>query len=122
MTDWFGSIARLEGADELDHPVDEVLRLLSQRPVRGTIIALYNYPDTTLEELAGVLATREAVDRDTIATERDVERTRIELHHLTLPALAEMGWVEYDSVERTVTETDIPDLLFEALIEDIDHG
>lgn len=121
MADWFGSIARLEDADELDISVDEVLRLLSHRFVRGVIIALYNHPDTTLEELAGVLATREAVDRNTIATHRDVEMTRIELHHFTLPALAAVGWIEFDPDDGTVTETGVPDLVFATLIEDVDH-
>lgn len=122
MADWFGHIARLEGTDELDRSVDEVLRLLSHRLVRGTIIALYNQPETTLEELAGVLATREAVDRETIATQRDVEKTKIELHHITLPRLAESGWIAFDPDAGTVTETGVPDLVFAALIEDADHG
>lgn len=122
MNDWGGSIARLESAEDLECSVDEVLRLLSHRSVRGTIVLLYNRPDTTRERLASVLATRDAADGDTIATQRDVDRVAVELHHVALPRLADVGWIAYDPDDGSVIDTGIPDAVFATVIEDVDHG
>lgn len=111
MVDRYGSIEDLESA-AIDRPVDEILRVLSDRYARTTIAYLYDRPDTTLDQLAAIAAAQQAVTDDTIATESTYERACIRLYHVTLPRLDAHDFLEFDPETRTVTATDIPEPVY----------
>lgn len=111
MGDRYGSIEDLQ-TGAIDRSVDEILRLLSDRYARTTIMYLYERPDTTLEQLAAIAAAREAVADETIATESSYERAFLSLYHVTLPRLDAHDFLEFDPNARTVTATDIPEPVY----------
>lgn len=111
MGDSYGSIENLESA-AIDRPVDEILRILSDRYARTTIVYLYDRPDTTLDQLAAIAAAREAIADETIATESTYERACIQLYHVTLPRLDAHDFIEFNPETRTVTATDIPEPVY----------
>lgn len=75
--------------------VDELVAVLSETRRRTVLEYLRDAPAETvpLEDLARELAGRDAPD----------DETRIVLHHVTLPALARTGVVDYDADRHTVT-------------------
>lgn len=75
----------------------------------------------TLEELAGQLAEREREPGvDPVSDDRR-QRVAVDLHHRHLPALADVGVLEYDARSRTVryrksTMGDDADVLVERIL------
>jgi hypothetical protein len=82
--------------DGVTPPADALFELLSNAARRRTLWYLLENPQTTLEEVADVLAGWMAGDGGPVGP---TEREAIEsgLHHLHLPALAEAGLVVYDA-------------------------
>lgn len=74
--------------------VDALLRILADSERRRILTSLWSAPaeSVALEEL-----TQRASD-----TDRDLEHTRIRLHHRHLPKLEQAGLVTYDSHANTV--------------------
>ncbi|RQG89848.1 hypothetical protein EA462_07475 [Natrarchaeobius halalkaliphilus] len=120
MNDRSVSVSELREAD-LDHSVEELLRLFSDPSVRATIRWLYERPDTTIDELASVIVAEQAADEATIATESEYERERIRLHHVVLPRLDDHDMITYEYDSGTVTETDIHEAIRSFLGVDTDE-
>lgn len=118
--DWYGSIEDLESV-EMERSVDEVLRVLSDEHARTTVAYLYVRPDTTLDQLAGIVAAEEAVAGETIATKSAYERARASLYHVTLPRLDAYGLIEFDADAKTVAEAGIPEPVYAFLGVDLDR-
>jgi len=100
-------------ADEL--PFDDVVRLLGNRHARSVLVYLHDTPTPTLEELADVVAAKDASETGAIATPSDRDRIQLQLYHAILPRLEELEFVAFDTETKAVTETDIPDAVSDAL-------
>jgi len=100
-------------ADEV--PFDDVVRLLGDRHTRTVLVSLHDNPAPTLEELADVVTANAASETGAIAAPSDRDRIQLRLYHSILPRLAELGFIAFDTETKTVTETDIPDAVSDAL-------
>ena len=90
---------------DLPNP-DGLFDALSSRLRRQTLFYLLEEPETTIEELADVLAGWRATESGPVGpTER--ERIALELRHVHLPRLDGATLVEYDSVGGDVGLCDI---------------
>lgn len=89
-----------------DHPPWEAVGALLARPQRQDLVSIVagRRDYLTLEELATGLTERSYASWP--AEQRDDEPTlRRTLHHVDLPKLAEVGLIEYDPDEKTITRT-----------------
>lgn len=90
----------------LDDPSGEELATLLSRPRRQDVVSLVVERDRplALDEIAAELATSE---RRTASADDPVDESslRITLHHVDLPKLDDIGLIEYDSDEKTVSPT-----------------
>ncbi|WIV66522.1 DUF7344 domain-containing protein [Natrialbaceae archaeon AArc-T1-2] len=84
-----------ERADAVELTTDEYHELLVSKRRRLTIDVLGgNTSSVALDELAaGIVAREEGIDA---ANEDAVERVAIDLHHVHLPKMDELGLLEYD--------------------------
>ncbi|PGF15025.1 hypothetical protein CP556_02040 [Natrinema sp. CBA1119] len=96
-------------------PVDDVFRLLADRHARYALIYLHDNPTPTVEELADVLAAKDASDRATIATPADRNPIRIRLYHAILPRIDALGFIAFDSGTNAVTDAAIPTAVTDAM-------
>lgn len=96
-------------------PVDDVFRLLADRHARYALIYLHDNPTPTLEELADVLAAKDASVRATIATPADRNPIRILLYHAILPRIDALGFIAFDAETNAVTDADIPTAVTDAM-------
>ncbi|THE65508.1 hypothetical protein D8Y22_07280 [Salinadaptatus halalkaliphilus] len=115
MDDWSNDAPLLDGAAAIDRPVDELLQLLADRCARSTIVYLFSEPETTLEQLAAIVAADHASETETIATEIDYELARTQLYHSTLPRLDDLGLLAFHPSDGTISETDIPLAIYAVL-------
>lgn len=122
MDEWLDDISDLEALEEIDRSTDELLRLLSDPYVRTTITFLYDRPDTTLEQIAGVTAAKSASESERIATPQDYDRIRHRLYHSTLPRLDDHGLIAFDPDSKTIREIDIPRGIYSVLGVDQTDG
>lgn len=76
-------------------PADELFGVLSNATRRRVLWYLLDYPETTLGELADVLAGWAASERDVVGPEYR-EAALVALHHRHLPVLVAAGLVTYD--------------------------
>ncbi|SDQ56379.1 DUF7344 domain-containing protein [Natronobacterium texcoconense] len=114
MVEPIENLSALQNAD-LELTIDEILELLSIPTVRTTLAYLYDHPETTIDELASVVAGKTAIDDDRIATGRDYENAHIKLHHETLPRLDDYGLLAFDPDDGTVTDVDVPTAVYTTL-------
>lgn len=96
-------------------PVDDVFRLLADRHARYALIYLHDNPTSTIEELADVLAAKDASVRATIATPADRNPIRIRLYHSILPRIDALGFIAFDAETNAVTGADIPTAVTDAM-------
>ena len=61
---------------------------------------------STSVDLAEVSAGIVALDDDVANTDAAIERARIELHHVHLPKMSDVGVIEYDPRTRVVTSVE----------------
>ena len=94
------------GADNLRS--DETLSVLSKAHNRYVLRYLYQVKRATLDEITDAVCGAQAAADDTIVTGDQRQEIHISLYHVTLPRLADVGYIEYDPASKTVTETDIP--------------
>lgn len=94
--------------DELEVS-DRVLRTLANPLARHTLRYVDAHPETTLEEVADAAAGFEAAETETLVTPGSHDRIRISLYHAVLPRLDELGFVRFDSADKTVQRGDIPE-------------
>lgn len=83
---------------------DEAMDWLAAISDQTRLLVLENltaHERTTLEELSAALA-----DADDPAVDAHPRTVRIELHHYHLPRLDELGFVDYDNVDRVVEPTE----------------
>ncbi|WP_254763740.1 DUF7344 domain-containing protein [Natrinema marinum] len=96
-------------------PVDDVLRLLTDRYARYAIVYLHDHPTVTLEELADVVVATDASVRGSIAEPSDRDPIRTQLYHVILPRLEALGFVAFDAEANAVTDAEIPTAVTDAL-------
>jgi len=84
----------------------EVVRALCTRPRRRDVLSIV---DSAVERLtlAGLATELAECDQSAWRTDRhhNERRLRETLHHIDLPALSQLGLLNYDAVEKTVTRT-----------------
>jgi hypothetical protein len=104
--------------DDIDSSSWESLAVLFARPRRQQVAAVLagRHRPLSLDELGAELTTADA--SSTPDGDGNELTLRVMLHHIHLPALAEVGLVEYDSAERTVT----PRRKLTALVDRFDIG
>ncbi|QLG47435.1 DUF7344 domain-containing protein [Natrinema halophilum] len=100
-------------ADEL--PVDDVLRLFADRHARYAVVYLIDNPTPTLEDLADVIAAKDATNESTIAAPADRNQIRTHLYHAILPRIEALGFITFETETNAVTGTDIPNAVADAL-------
>ncbi|ELY59130.1 hypothetical protein C491_07311 [Natronococcus amylolyticus DSM 10524] len=98
-----------------EHDVDELLGLLSAREVRITLAYLYDHPNATVDELAAAITGAAAAESGRIGGESEYERAHVYLHHSVLPRLQDHGLIEFDPVDGTVEEVDVPPAVYDFL-------
>lgn len=91
-----------EGDTESVLTDDEFYRALASVRRRRILAYLLEQEESTVDELAGVLASWEATATDDIATQNAHQRMKTSLVHVHLPMLAATGLVDYDSSEGSV--------------------
>lgn len=99
--------ARRPGAFEGTVPIDDVLEAASDSTRRTVLRELRDREVATVDELATAVAAR---TRDVSDGQVDEMRkkTSIELAHVHLPELAELGFVEFDRRTSTARYADPP--------------
>lgn len=90
-----------EGVPDLTD--DDVYRALAETRRRRLMYVLLIEEETTVGELARVLAGWDAVDTGSMTTPRDHERIVIKLDHEDLPLLEEAGLLTYDRESATIS-------------------
>jgi len=95
--------------------VDDAFELLASADQRAVLSYLRVHGETDLDELADVVAGRNAAAEGTFVHPERRERAMIDLHHATLPALADRGIVDYDTETGRVAPGEIPTALDELL-------
>ncbi|QLK25639.1 hypothetical protein HYG81_16380 [Natrinema zhouii] len=96
-------------------PIDDVFRLLADRHARYALVYLHDNPSPPIDELADVLAGKDASVEGTITTPIDHNRIRIRLYHSVLPRIEAVGFISFDAETNAVTDTDIPTAVTDAL-------
>lgn len=92
-----GIKSRLQEASIDSTQLDAILHLLSDQPCRS---AVYSFQEARTD----VLDYDEVVDYviDRAPEAEDPERTKILLHHKTLPRMKDEGLIDYDSRSETI--------------------
>ncbi|MEY7847677.1 hypothetical protein AB7C87_00515 [Natrarchaeobius sp. A-rgal3] len=114
MEEYFALVSELESAD-IDLSAEEILRLISNEAVRTTIRYLQGRSETTLEQLAAIVAAVTATETGAIATEIDYETARTSLYHATLPRLDHYGFLAFHPDDGTVDDVSIPPVIYSCL-------
>lgn len=97
-------------------PGDEVLTAVDHRYRRYLLRSLADRESSlSLADLAFDVAAREHEASVGDVSEDRVEAIRQELHHLHVPKLDELGFVDYDRERRVVTLAEQTDQLFAVL-------
>ncbi|SFC75942.1 hypothetical protein SAMN05444422_12210 [Halobiforma haloterrestris] len=112
MGEWSRDATELEGIEETDLSTDDLFRLLADRRVRTALVFLRDRPDTTLEQLASVIAAAEANEGETNEAGDSYDRIRHELYHSTLPALDEAGLIAFDPQSKRIRVIDVPSTIY----------
>lgn len=99
---------------------DRLYRALAATERRRLLYLLLDEGERRVEELATVLTGWDATETGTMGTADDRERTLVELRHVHLPLLADVGLVEYDRQLITVDAESVDPLLEELLERSLD--
>ncbi|MCU4925250.1 hypothetical protein OB905_04515 [Halobacteria archaeon AArc-dxtr1] len=91
-------------------PLDELFGVLANAHARYTLYFLSDRQTATLEELTDAVTGFEAAATDRLAISTDHDRVRIQLHHVVLPKLDTLGYLEFDVETLTVARTNSPKL------------
>jgi len=75
---------------------DELYRALAARPRRRLLYVLLDEGESTIREIAAVLAGWDATLRETMVTTGDRDRILVKPDHVHLPKLVRTGLVTYD--------------------------
>jgi len=112
-----GQSKSAEAADADETPWladDQFYRALASTRRRRLLSFVIEHSDSTVDELATVLAGWETTETGTMATDEDHNRITLELVHSHLPLLEDLGLVEYDADTGVVRVDDV-----DAAVEDL---
>lgn len=98
--------------DQVSKEVDDVL---SDPYSRYVLRYLLEHRTAKLEELVDVIFSAEVAESDRIATPATREPVRSSICDTVLPKLEELGYVDFDPENQTVTRADIPQEVFSAM-------
>ncbi|WP_418280160.1 DUF7344 domain-containing protein [Halorubrum sp. DTA98] len=101
---------------------DGLYRALAAARRRLLLYYLIDADERTVEELATVLAGREATETGTARTRDDRDRLRVRLVHSDLPFLDECGLVAYDRQDATVTLEPLDPFVAELVRRSVDRS
>lgn len=101
-----------QGTESVSTAAAEVL---SEPYSRYVLRYLHEHPTARVEELVDVVFGAEVAESDTIATPATREPICFSLRNTVLPELDELGYVEFDPDERTVTRGNVPEELLSVL-------
>lgn len=101
---------------------DRLYRALASTRRRRLLYFLLEEGESTVEELATVLTGWEATDTETMGTVRDYNQIGIELKHVHLPLLVDIGLIRHDRESDTVGIERLDPLLVELLSRSVDAG
>ena len=101
---------------------DRLYRALASTRRRRLLHVLLEREESTVEELATVLTGWEASETGTMGTVRDYDRIGIELKHVHLPLLVDIGLIRHDRESDTVGIERLDPLLVELLSRSVDAG
>ncbi|WP_256545954.1 DUF7344 domain-containing protein [Halobellus inordinatus] len=93
---------------------DQFYRALASTRRRRLLSFVIEHSDSTVDELATVLAGWETTETGAMATVEDHDRVALELVHSHLPLLEDLGLVEYDADTGVVRAEDV-----DAAVEDL---
>lgn len=102
LKDLLERVERIEGTEALD----EILNLLSDRYIRYTLYYLSEHTATTIDTLTDVIAGWEAIETGTIISSETHRRIRIRLYHVTLPKLDYHDYVDFDTDDYTIKQSE----------------
>jgi hypothetical protein len=107
------SILRDEGTDVTMHDLSlsEKTSVVTNWQRRAILTYLRDQGAVQLSELASYVAREKANAEGRGPTRSDERRTRLSLHHIDVPLLADVGMVTYDTVSRIVSPTPTVDHL-----------
>ena len=93
---------------------DQFYRALASARRRRLLSFVIEHSESTVDELATVLAGWETTETGAMATAEDHDRITLELVHSHLPMLEDLGLVEYDADTEVVRVEDV-----DAVVEDL---
>lgn len=82
---------------------------------RYAVVALHGRDVLSIDHLAEIVVGFDAIDHQGIAGPPDLDRVRVRLHHVTLPKLDSFGYLSYDQEEGTITNEEVPDVIYAVL-------
>ena len=94
---------------------EEVAEVLSDPYSRYVLRYLHEHRSAKLEELVDAVFGAEVADSDRIATPATREPVRSSICNSVLPELDDVGYVDFDPENQTVTRADIPQEAFSAM-------
>lgn len=101
---------------------DRLYRAFASTPRRRLLWILLEGGESTVDELATVLAGWDATDRGTMRTGEDRKRVVVELAHVHLPLLADVGLIAYDRDSGTVRIEPIDPLVRDLIRRSVGTG
>lgn len=90
---------------------DDFYRALASGRRRRLLAILFDDSESTVDELANVLTGWETTEAGTMATLDDRDRIAVELRHVHLPVLDDVGLVTYDTQTGAVRLDDVDDVV-----------
>lgn len=90
-------------ACQVDVAVGDLLDVLSDPVAFHAVAYLAEAETASVEELADVVTGWTNADSGAVATPADRDQVQIELYHVSLPKLAKVGVVSFDSDAMTVS-------------------
>ena len=90
------------------HSRSEMYDVLAVAYSRSVLTVLLDRSTVQFDELAEHVAGIEAMETGEIVTPTTYETIRIRLYHSVLPKLDEVGYIDFDIGDRTITSATIP--------------
>ena len=90
------------------HAHSEMYDVLSVAYSRYVLSVLLDRSTVPFDELVEQVAGIEAIETDELVTPSAYERIRIRLYHSVLPKLEDVGYIDFDLADRTITSQTIP--------------
>jgi DNA-binding transcriptional ArsR family regulator len=108
------------GGEPTPLPDDAVYRALASTQRRRLLAALLDGTERSVEELATILAGWHAADVGGMVSADDRQRIIVELLHVHLPQLDEIGLIAHDRAEGTVRIEQLNEAVAELIRRGVD--